>query len=63
MKDEYDFSKSQRDRFYRRDAKLLRRKLTAFWAKIDEHGAEFLPEGRPEQPPMPIDNRKYFDDE
>ncbi len=34
----------------------------AWWAKIDEHGAEFLPEGRPEQPPMPIDDRKYFDD-
>ena len=25
----------------------------AWWAKIDEHGGEFLPEGRPEQPPMP----------
>jgi antitoxin VapB len=34
----------------------------AFWEKIDEHGAEFLPEGRPEQPPMPLDHRKYFDD-
>lgn len=34
----------------------------AWWAKIDEHGAEFLPEGRPEQPPMPADDRKYFDD-
>jgi hypothetical protein len=26
--------------------------LAAWWAKIDEHGADFLPEGRPEQPPM-----------
>lgn len=34
----------------------------AFWAKIDEHGADFLPEGRPEQPPMPVDDRKYFDE-
>jgi antitoxin VapB len=35
----------------------------AWWAKIDEHGADFLPEGRPAQPPMPVDSRKYFDDE
>jgi antitoxin VapB len=34
----------------------------AWWAKIDERGADFLPEGRPEQPPMPVDDRKYFDD-
>jgi antitoxin VapB len=34
----------------------------AWWAKLDEHGADFLPEGRPEQPPMPVDDRKYFDD-
>lgn len=34
----------------------------AWWAKIDEHGGEFLPEGRPRQPPMPVDNRKYFDE-
>ena len=27
--------------------------LAAWWAKIDEFGAEFLPAGRPEQPPMP----------
>ena len=37
--------------------------LAAWWAKIDEHGADFLPEGRPAQPPMPVDDRKYFDDE
>ena len=37
--------------------------MAAWWAKIDEHGADFLPEGRPEQPPMPVDDRKYFDDE
>jgi antitoxin VapB len=37
---------------------------TAWWAKIDENGgADFLPEGRPEQPPMPEDNRTYFDDD
>jgi antitoxin VapB len=36
--------------------------VAAWWAKLDEHGAEFLPEGRPEQPPMPVDDRKYFDD-
>lgn len=36
--------------------------MDAWWAKIDEHGADFLPEGRPEQPPMPVDDRKYFDD-
>jgi antitoxin VapB len=34
----------------------------AWWAKIDEHGADFLPEGRPEQPPTRVDDRKYFDD-
>ncbi len=38
--------------------------MKAWWAKIDENGgADFLPEGRPEQPPMPVDDRKYFDDE
>lgn len=38
--------------------------MAAWWAKIDENGgAEFLPEGRPEQPPTPVDNRKYFDDD
>jgi len=26
--------------------------LAAWWAKIDDYGADFLPEGRPEQPPM-----------
>jgi antitoxin VapB len=37
--------------------------LAAWWAKIDENGGpDFLPEGRPEQPPMPVDDRKYFDD-
>jgi antitoxin VapB len=36
--------------------------MTAVFAEIDRlGGAEFLPEGRPEQPPMPIDERKYFD--
>jgi antitoxin VapB len=34
--------------------------FAAWWAKIDEHGADFLPEGRPEQPPMPPP-RKIFD--
>jgi antitoxin VapB len=38
--------------------------LKAKWAEIDRlGGAEFLPEGRPEQPPMPVDDRKYFDAE
>jgi antitoxin VapB len=38
--------------------------LAAWWAEIDKNGgADFLPEGRPEQPPMPVDDRKYFDDE
>jgi hypothetical protein len=26
-------------------------------------GTDFLPEGRPEQPPTPVDDRTYFDDE
>lgn len=34
----------------------------AWWAKLDESGADFLPEGRPEQPPMPP-ARKILDDE
>ncbi len=35
----------------------------AIFAKIDrEGGAYFLPEGRPERPPMPEDDRKYFED-
>ena len=37
--------------------------IRAIFAKIDrEGGADFLPEGRPEQPPMPADDRKYFDE-
>lgn len=37
--------------------------MQAIFDKIDrEGGANFLPEGRPEQPPMPPDDRKYFDD-
>lgn len=37
--------------------------MRAIFAEIDRRGgSEFLPEGRPEQPPMPIDERKYFDD-
>jgi antitoxin VapB len=41
-----------------------RETIEAIFAKIDrEGGADFLPEGRPEQPPMPVDNRQYFDDE
>ncbi len=37
--------------------------LDAWWAKLDEyHDVPFMPEGR-DQPPMPIDHRKYFDDE
>lgn len=38
--------------------------MRAIFAKIDrEGGSEFLPDGRPEQPPMPIDEPKYFDDD
>jgi antitoxin VapB len=37
--------------------------MAAWWAKLDEYrDVPFMPEGR-EQPPMPIDDRKYFDDE
>jgi antitoxin VapB len=40
-----------------------RETMEAIFAEIDRRGgADFLPEGRPEQPPMPIDDRKYFDD-
>ena len=38
-------------------------RMAAVFAEIDRHGGrDFLPEGRPEQPPMPADDRKYFDD-
>jgi antitoxin VapB len=37
--------------------------FAAWWEKLDKYGGDFLPEGRPEQPPMPVDDRKYFDDE
>lgn len=41
-----------------------RQSIEAIFAKIDRLGAgEFLPEGRPEQPPTPVDDRKYFDDD
>lgn len=37
--------------------------MDAWWAKLDEYrDVPFMPEGR-EQPPMPVDNRKYFDDQ
>lgn len=41
-----------------------RESIAAVFAEIDRllGGHEFLPEGRPEQPPMPADDRKYFDD-
>ena len=35
--------------------------LAAWWAKIHSYGADFLPDGRPEQPPMPPD-RSIFDE-
>ncbi len=39
-----------------------RETMEAVFAKIDrEGGADFLPEGRPEQPPMPAP-RKIFDE-
>jgi antitoxin VapB len=41
-----------------------RETMEAVFAEIDRGGgSEFLPEGRPEQPPMPVDDRKYFDDD
>lgn len=41
-----------------------RETMEAVFAEIDRRGGvDFLPEGRPEQPPMPIDERKYFEDE
>lgn len=37
--------------------------MAAWWAKLDQYGdLPFMPEGR-EQPPMPVDDRKYFDEE
>ena len=44
--------------------KRSRESIAAVFAEIDRRlsGNEFLPEGRPEQPPMPADGRKYFDD-
>jgi antitoxin VapB len=37
--------------------------IKAVFAEIDRLGGrDFLPEGRPEQPPMPVDDRKYFDE-
>jgi antitoxin VapB len=40
-----------------------RETMDAWFAKIDrEAGADFLPEGRPEQLPMPAGSRKYFDE-
>lgn len=38
--------------------------MEAVFAEIDRRGgAQFLSEGRPEQPPMPADERRYFDEE
>jgi antitoxin VapB len=35
--------------------------MTAWWAKLDSYSDEpFMPQGR-EQPPMPSDDRKYFE--
>jgi antitoxin VapB len=41
-----------------------RETIKAIFAEIDRRlgGHEFLPEGRPQQPPMPADDRKYFDE-
>ncbi len=37
--------------------------LDAWWARLDAYrDVPFMPEGR-EQPPLPIDDRKYFDNE
>lgn len=36
--------------------------VDAWWAKLDEYlDMPFMPEGR-KQPPMPVDDRKYFDE-
>jgi antitoxin VapB len=36
--------------------------MQAWWAKLDEYLDEsFMAEGR-QQPPMPVDDRKYFDE-
>ena len=41
-----------------------RETMEAIFAEIDRSGgSDFLPEGRPEQPTMPVDKRKYLDDE
>ncbi len=41
-----------------------RKSMDAIFAEIDRRGGrDFLPEGRPEQPPMPADNRTFFDDD
>jgi antitoxin VapB len=40
-----------------------RETMEAVFAEIDRRGGrEFLPDGRPEQPPMPVDDRKFFDE-
>jgi antitoxin VapB len=40
-----------------------RETIRAIFAEIDRvTGGEFLPEGRPEQPPMPDDDPKFFDE-
>jgi antitoxin VapB len=40
-----------------------RETMEAVFAEIDRRGGrEFLPDGRPEQPPMPADDRKFFDE-
>jgi antitoxin VapB len=37
--------------------------IDAWWAKLDRYrNSPFMPEGR-EQPPMPVDDRKYFDED
>jgi antitoxin VapB len=37
--------------------------MAAWWARLDQYrDIPFMPEGR-EQPPMPEDERRYFDDE
>ncbi|WP_040485864.1 antitoxin [Lutibaculum baratangense] len=35
--------------------------VRAVFARIDSLGGEFLPEGRPQQPPMPPDDETSFD--
>jgi hypothetical protein len=75
MKDGYDFSTAERDKFFRKGARLLPPvhmepgpmnkppiDFDKFWARLDALGArDFLPEGIPDEAPPEPDPRKFFD--